>query len=326
MPHDKVITDLLSEAGFDASTITDSIPATFLAESARVISGFMEEAKKHEEEVPPVKEEDEEKDEEKEEEKEEFAEHDCPECKGTGMKDGAKCEHCGGTGKMEDATEEFSESDFSAFAKAFNEVSRFAAKSKKGKGSKGFDMNALKIRKDIDDPEALAGWLRWNKHSEFSELCSHAECPMKNKEKTNMSEAKKFSELSGKLAGLEKTINMREASERRAGIDAEVAALVASGKVLPAEIDGGLKDALYAADTSIVCKFYEGGKQKPASQLDLMLRSLKARPAIAKFAERVPANTQRNPKDIGGDESVRAMLSATHIGRTAMAELDKNRN
>ena len=192
--------------------------------------------------------------------------------------------------------EEEDEEMMSEFADIEKKIAEFAAKAKGRRAPKGASdtMKSLYGRKDIKDPEALGGWL------------------------SRQSEANKFSETSAKVRKLERVIEDRLKAERKAGIDARLKALLGAGKVLPAEIDGGLKDSLYAANDDPVHTFSENGKTTKRSQLEMMFRSLEARPPIAKFAERMGAKSGGTGSGLTSERRAE-LLGHTHLGRQVLA-------
>jgi hypothetical protein len=107
-----------------------------------------------------------------------------------------------------------------------------------------------------------------------------------------------------RLTALDRQTAERLAAEKRARIDATLTELVASKKVLPAELDAGdpknpqptLRDTLLALDATKITAFAEG--QAPTSELDRALAALKRRPDLARFAhERVKAGTGGTTED-----------------------------
>jgi hypothetical protein len=109
---------------------------------------------------------------------------------------------------------------------------------------------------------------------------------------------RRLREAEQRLAAIDRVTSDRLAAEKRARIDATLTELVASKKVLPAELDAGdpknpqptLRDTLLALDATKVTAFAEG--QAPTSELDRALAALKRRPDLARFShERVKAGT-----------------------------------
>jgi len=80
------------------------------------------------------------------------------------------------------------------------------------------------------------------------------------------------------LGAARQDVQKFQEAEKKKSIDARLDVLIKQGKVLPAEIDAGLKDQLYRADG--VQKFSDG-----LTELDKQLAILEKRPAIAKFHE-----------------------------------------
>ena len=101
--------------------------------------------------------------------------------------------------------------------------------------------------------------------------------------------AKAQKPVTDKIAQLDKFAEDRLAAEKRASIKARLDALVQQGKVLPAEIDGGLAEVLFTMDAATPRKFSEAGKEVSRTPLDHQFAILEARPVLAKFAERVKA-------------------------------------
>lgn len=99
--------------------------------------------------------------------------------------------------------------------------------------------------------------------------------------------AKLTKPITDKVAALDKFAEDRYAAEKKSTIKAELDALVAAGKVLPAELDAGLADILHATDSRTVHKFTEAGKTVQHTLFDRFLGSLKARPVLTTFADRV---------------------------------------
>lgn len=96
-----------------------------------------------------------------------------------------------------------------------------------------------------------------------------------------------------KIAQLDKFAEDRMAAEKKGTIKAELDALVSAGKVLPAEVEG-LSRVLAGLDAKTVQKFSEGGKDVERTAFDDMLATLKNRPAIASFAERLKSPAGAN--------------------------------
>lgn len=96
------------------------------------------------------------------------------------------------------------------------------------------------------------------------------------------------------------------ANTKRANIQKFCEAMVASGKVLAAEMDPGdpknprptLADRLMRADArTVVHKFREGGKEVALTELDLQMREIEARPVLQRFGERVKTGDSK-PGDV----------------------------
>lgn len=93
--------------------------------------------------------------------------------------------------------------------------------------------------------------------------------------------------LQGRVAKIDKFAEERIAAEKKARVKAELDVLVQQGKVMPAERDAGLDDALLAMDAITLHKFSDkDGKVVEQSAFDRMLATLKARPTITRFGER----------------------------------------
>jgi hypothetical protein len=96
--------------------------------------------------------------------------------------------------------------------------------------------------------------------------------------------------IQDKVAGLDKFAEDRMAADKKATVKARLDALVAQGKVLPAERDAGLDDTAYALDATAVRKFSEkGGKAVSLTPFDHFFKTLEARPNLVRFGERVAA-------------------------------------
>lgn len=93
-------------------------------------------------------------------------------------------------------------------------------------------------------------------------------------------------QLAAKYAELERFAEQQLAANKKALVKTELDALVAAGKVLPSERDGGLDDVLFAADSAKVMKFAEKGKVVEKTAFDLLLGTLKKRPVLMSFSER----------------------------------------
>ncbi len=98
---------------------------------------------------------------------------------------------------------------------------------------------------------------------------------------------KRIVEADAKVTRTEKYTERSGRAARRAAVEGEVTALVSAGKVLPSEVDGGLVEQILALDDTRLVKFTEGGKAKSATQLDRFMSTLKARPNLVTFGERV---------------------------------------
>lgn len=84
------------------------------------------------------------------------------------------------------------------------------------------------------------------------------------------------------VAALNKFAERRQREERRGYLQSKVENWIKQGKVLPAEVDGGLIDALLISDHSQVVKFGE----REGTQLEHMLRAIESRPQLVRFGER----------------------------------------
>lgn len=93
--------------------------------------------------------------------------------------------------------------------------------------------------------------------------------------------------LGDKVARIDKFTEEKLAADKKASIKSRLDALVAAGKVLPAERDAGLDDALLAVDATKVLKFSEKGKLVERTALDQQFATLEARPVLVSFAERM---------------------------------------
>ena len=123
--------------------------------------------------------------------------------------------------------------------------------------------------------------------------------------------------LQTQIASINKQASQRLANEKRANIDAFCERMVKSGKVLPAQLDAGLRDALYAADANAVLKFGE----KSVSQLDLLMQTIEKGPTIARFSE-----LAKDPTVTMGqvsDDRRKELLNKTVMGRSALARKSK---
>lgn len=114
------------------------------------------------------------------------------------------------------------------------------------------------------------------------------------------SEDPRFREIDERLARADQMARQRETAERKAMVTSRLNACVQSGRVLPAERDAGLDDALLAIPTDAVAKFSEGGKVVEVPVLDRILTALEARPVIVKFGERVAGPA---PKKAGSEDA-----------------------
>ncbi len=142
---------------------------------------------------------------------------------------------------------------------------------------------------DREDEKAMAEYGR--AMAEYADNCrAHKEGATVTKTAAQFTELKgQQAKLKGQLDALQKFAEGRMAAEKRATVTAELDALVASGKVLPAERDGGLDDTLYSLTTDKILKFSEKGKTVERSPFDQMLLALKNRPVLVRFGERVKA-------------------------------------
>ena len=86
--------------------------------------------------------------------------------------------------------------------------------------------------------------------------------------------------INDKLSAAEQSVSKFQESEKKKSIDSRLDLLLKQGKVLPAEIDAGLKDQLYRADA--IQKFSDG-----QTELDKQLAILEKRPVILKMSEQV---------------------------------------
>lgn len=93
--------------------------------------------------------------------------------------------------------------------------------------------------------------------------------------------------LGDKVERIDKFTEERLVAEKKASIKSRLDALVAAGKVLPAERDAGLDETLLAVDAVKVHKFSEKGKTVERTALDQQFATLEARPVLVSFAERM---------------------------------------
>jgi hypothetical protein len=103
-----------------------------------------------------------------------------------------------------------------------------------------------------------------------------------------------------KVQELDKFAEDRLAAEKKSTVKARLDALVVAGKVLPAEIDGGIADTIFTLDSRAVRKFAEAGKEVERTAFDHFFAVLEARPVLVKFAERCKAPASA---DAAGDET-----------------------
>lgn len=86
--------------------------------------------------------------------------------------------------------------------------------------------------------------------------------------------------IQDKLSAAEQSVSKFQEAEKKKSIDSRLDLLLKQGKVLPAEIDAGLKDQLCRADA--IQKFSDG-----QTELDKQLNILEKRPVILKMSEQV---------------------------------------
>lgn len=141
-------------------------------------------------------------------------------------------------------------------------------------------------------PEKMAAY-HSAMHKKFSAMCS------------KMSEDPRYREIQARLDRTDAMVRQREAAERKASVNARLNLLVQSGKVLPAEREAGLDDALLAIPAEAVAKFSENGKTVEVPVLDRILTALESRPVLMKFGERVAGPA---PKKAGSEDAEIAKL------------------
>src|ERR1043165_4095989 len=88
--------------------------------------------------------------------------------------------------------------------------------------------------------------------------------------------------IQDRLVSAETSVTKFMESQKKASIDAKLDVHLKEGKVLPAMIDGGLRERLYRANA--IAKFADGD-----TELDKQLKELDALPVLVSFAERLKA-------------------------------------
>lgn len=97
------------------------------------------------------------------------------------------------------------------------------------------------------------------------------------------------------LTAAQKDIDAFQADTRKSRIDAFCERMVKEGKLLPAEIDAGIKDRLARANA--VQKFSDG-----LTELDKQMAEIEARPVLVKFSEHVKSGKRAGGGTNGDDE------------------------
>ncbi len=109
-----------------------------------------------------------------------------------------------------------------------------------------------------------------------------------DKKKQFAEQDRRFKANEVRLQEIERRTEQRLQAERKAACFSEVTALVKTGQVLPAEVDGGIVELLMLLPHDTVHTFAEkDGRQVKATAFDRALSILKARPKLHTFAEKV---------------------------------------
>ncbi len=139
-----------------------------------------------------------------------------------------------------------------------------------------------------------------------SEAASSAVSPAFNEGDTNVDFKEKFEAEKARADGLqakldaqaadfaerEKGVAAREAALNRKDVEAKIDALVAAGKVLPAQRQAEVDFAMSLNASDAVIEFKEGDKTGKESQRDAYLRRLAAAPKAVDYSERSADNGQ----------------------------------
>lgn len=106
----------------------------------------------------------------------------------------------------------------------------------------------------------------------------------------------------GDIAQIKRFTESEKASRKRADVTAFCEAQVKAGKLLPAEIDGGVVEMAMGLDAATVVKFSDG---KHETALDRWKRTVEARPVLVSFAERLKGGKPADP-NAGDEDRIRA--------------------
>lgn len=129
-----------------------------------------------------------------------------------------------------------------------------------------------------------------------------------------------LSDVENRLARAKARLEEQERREKLAGLKKRQAKVnkfcedaIAEGKVTPAELAAGLKDTLLQLDDETVKKFSDGSSN---TALDGMIASIKARPKLSIFSEKMPVS-----RDALAAEQAEAdrLLAKTEAGRKVLA-------
>lgn len=262
------ILDVLRDAGLDPDLAGDQTPAAFLAEVARIVGDLQEQVEAMKQEGGT----------------EEASE------KNDLRRDMTR----GNNSAME--TTELTE-ELSKFAADLAEVLTFAAKKRRAPRGASALVKELYARKDVRDPEALAGWLRFHR-GEMGEQ------DMSEKIDGRLQELEK--KMTEKVRELDELARKRAEQEKRAMLDRFCEAEVQAGRLLPAQINAGLKEALYCADSgTVVSTMKEGDKEIKRTQLDLMMDSIRKGPKLVVFGDKVPDGKVGDPAKVKTEDEAR---------------------
>lgn len=111
--------------------------------------------------------------------------------------------------------------------------------------------------------------------------------------KAEAAKAADFAEREGTLAAREAAVAAAEAKAERATIEARVDAIVAAGKMLPAQKKAAIDFAVSLGAGEAVIDFGEGEKAEKLTQREAYLRQLEAAPKLVEFGELAGADGQK---------------------------------
>jgi len=109
-----------------------------------------------------------------------------------------------------------------------------------------------------------------------------------------------FAEREAALVARETAVAQAEANRQRATVEARVDAVVAAGRLLPAQKKATVDFAMSLAATELIIDFGEGDKAEKITQQEAYLRQIEAAPKVVDYSERSPADGSA-PSDKASD-------------------------